>query len=89
LVTILAQWHKKKTKFDDLLVSIKRQNISLSYSVAFLFTSSLILDRFEYWGGVGNSFVIYIVLLVLWIIRIHFNALRDYLKLKLATAINP
>ena len=86
LVTILAVVAQKtKTKFDDLLVSNKTAKY-IAYLIPLLFIYKavpIILDRFEYWEGVFGKLVgIYIVLLVLWIIRTIFNALRDYLKLK-------
>ncbi|MCF6141241.1 mechanosensitive ion channel family protein [Flavobacterium sp. K77] len=86
LVTILAIIAKKtKTKFDDLLVSNKTAKyIAHLIPLLFIYKSvPIILDRFEYWEGVFGKVVgIYIIVLVLWIIRTIFNALRDYLKLK-------
>jgi miniconductance mechanosensitive channel len=51
--------------------------------LSFIYKSvPVILDRFEYWEGVFGKMVgIYIVMLLLWIVRTIFNALRDYLKL--------
>ena len=86
LVTIMifiAQ--KTKTKFDDLLVSNKTAKyIAHLIPLLFIYKSvPVILERYEYWEGVFGKLVgIYIVILVLWIIRTIFNALRDYLKLK-------
>ncbi|MBQ0908772.1 mechanosensitive ion channel [Flavobacterium sp. F-328] len=86
LVTILAIIAKKtKTKFDDLLVSNKTAKyIAHLIPLLFIYKSvPVILERFEYWEGVFGKLVgIYIIVLVLWIIRTIFNALRDYLKLK-------
>lgn len=86
LVTIMifiAQ--KTKTNFDDLLVSNKTAKyIAHLIPLLFIYKSvPVILERYEYWEGVFGKLVgIYIVILVLWIIRTIFNALRDYLKLK-------
>ncbi|TWI00519.1 miniconductance mechanosensitive channel [Flavobacterium tiangeerense] len=86
LVTILAIIAQKtKTKFDDLLVSNKTAKyIAHLIPLLFIYKSvPVILDRFEYWEGIFAKIVgIYIIVLVLWIIRTIFNALRDYLKLK-------
>jgi miniconductance mechanosensitive channel len=86
LVTIMAVIAQKtKTKFDDLLVSNKTAKyIAHLIPLLFIYKSvPIILERYEYWEGVFGKLVgIYIVLLVLWIIRTIFNALRDYLKLK-------
>jgi miniconductance mechanosensitive channel len=76
---------KTKTKFDDLLVTNKTAKyIAHLIPLLFIYKSvPIILDRYEYWEGVFGKLVgIYIVILVLWIIRTIFNALRDYLKLK-------
>ena len=86
LVTIMVLIAKKtKTKFDDLLVTNKTAKY-IAHLIPFLFiykSVPIILDRYEYWEGVFGKFVgIYIVMLLLWIIRTIFNALRDYLKLK-------
>ena len=86
LVTIMAVIAQRtKTKFDDLLVSNKTAKyIAHLIPLLFIYKSvPIILERYEYWEGVFGKLVgIYIVLLVLWIIRTIFNALRDYLKLK-------
>jgi miniconductance mechanosensitive channel len=86
LVTIMAVIAQKtKTKFDDLLVSNKTAKyIAHLIPLLFIYKSvPIILERFEYWEGFFGKLVgIYIVILVLWIIRTVFNALRDYLKLK-------
>ncbi|MFV8376460.1 mechanosensitive ion channel family protein [Flavobacterium sp. LB1P62] len=86
LVTLMIVVAKKtKTKFDDLLVTNKTAKyIAHLIPLLFIYKSvPIILDRFEYWEGVFGKLVgIYIVMLVLWIIRTIFNALRDYLKLK-------
>lgn len=83
VMMVIAQ--KTKTKFDDLLVTNKTAKyIAHLIPLLFIYKSvPIILDRFEYWEGVFGKLVgIYIVILVLWIIRTIFNALRDYLKLK-------
>jgi miniconductance mechanosensitive channel len=86
LVTIMAVIAQKtKTKFDDLLVTNKTAKyIAHLIPLLFIYKSvPIILERFEYWEGFFGKLVgIYIVILVLWIIRTVFNALRDYLKLK-------
>lgn len=86
LVTIMAIVAKKtKTKFDDLLVNNKTAKyIAHLIPLLFIYKSvPIILDRFEYWESVFGKLVgIYIIILVLWIIRTVFNALRDYLKIK-------
>jgi miniconductance mechanosensitive channel len=86
LVTIMAVIAQKtKTKFDDLLVTNKTAKyIAHLIPLLFIYKSvPIILDKYEYWEGVFGKLVgIYIVMLVLWIIRTIFNALRDYLKLK-------
>ena len=83
IMMVVAQ--KTKTKFDDLLVTNKTAKyIAHLIPLLFIYKSvPVILDRYEYWEGVFGKLVgIYIVILVLWIIRTIFNALRDYLKLK-------
>ncbi|MFE3848493.1 mechanosensitive ion channel family protein [Flavobacterium sp. LB3P45] len=83
VMMVIAQ--KTKTKFDDLLVTNKTAKyIAHLIPLLFIYKSvPIILDRYEYWEGVFGKLVgIYIVILVLWIIRTIFNALRDYLKLK-------
>ena len=86
LVTIMAIIAQKtKTKFDDLLVTNKTaMYIAHLIPLLFIYKSvPIILDRFEYWESFFGKLVsIYIIILVLWIIRTIFNALRDYLKLK-------
>jgi len=86
LVTIMIFIARKtKTKFDDLLVTNKTAKyIAHLIPLLFIYKSvPVILERYEYWEGVFGKLVgIYIVILVLWIIRTIFNALRDYLKLK-------
>ena len=82
-MAIIAQ--KTKTKFDDLLVTNKTaMYIAHLIPLLFIYKSvPIILDRFEYWESFFGKLVsIYIIILVLWIIRTIFNALRDYLKLK-------
>jgi miniconductance mechanosensitive channel len=76
---------RTKTQFDDLLVSNKTvKYIAHLIPVLFIYKSvPIILDRYEYWDDIFGKLVgIYIVILVLWIIRTVFNALRDYLKQK-------
>ena len=85
LVTVMAAIAKKtKTKFDDLLISNKTAKY-ISYLIPLLFiykSVPIILNDFVYWEAVFGKLVgIYIILLILWIIRTIFNALRDYLKL--------
>lgn len=86
LVTIMIFIARKtRTKFDDLLVTNKTAKyIAHLIPLLFIYKSvPVILERYEYWEGVFGKLVgIYIVILVLWIIRTIFNALRDYLKLK-------
>jgi miniconductance mechanosensitive channel len=74
---------KTKTKFDDLLVSNKTAKyIAHLIPLLFIYKSvPIILNEFVYWETVFGKLVgVYIVLLVLWIIRTIFNAIRDYLK---------
>lgn len=86
LVTIMVYIAKRtKTRFDDLLVTNKTAKyIAHLIPLLFIYKSvPVILEKYEYWEGVFGKLVgIYIVILVLWIIRTIFNALRDYLKLK-------
>lgn len=84
LVTLMAIVAKKtKTKFDDLLVSNKTAKY-IAHLIPLLFIYKavpIILKNFIYWKPVFGKLVgIYIVLLVLWITRSVFNALKDYLK---------
>lgn len=86
LVKILVLIARKtKTRFDDLLVTNKTAKY-IAHLIPLLFIYKavpIILDKFEYWEGIfGKLIGIYIVILILWIIRTIFNALRDYLKLK-------
>ncbi len=84
LVTLMAIIAKKtRTKFDDLLISNKTAKyIAHLIPLLFIYKSvPIILNDFVYWEAVFGKLVeIYIVLLVLWIVRTIFNALRDYLK---------
>ncbi|WP_395058280.1 mechanosensitive ion channel family protein [Flavobacterium sp.] len=84
LVTIMAIVAKKtKTKFDDLLVSNQTAKyISHLIPLIYIYKSvPIILENFNSWESVFGKLVgIYIILLVLWIIRTVFNALRDHLK---------
>jgi miniconductance mechanosensitive channel len=84
LVTIMAIVAKKtKTKFDDLLVSNQTAKyISHLIPLIYIYKSvPIILENFNSWESIFGKLVgIYIILLVLWIIRTVFNALRDHLK---------
>ena len=84
LVTLMAIVAKKtKTNFDDLLISNKTAKyISHLIPLLFIYKSvPYILENYNYWEGIFGKLVgIYIILLVLWIIRTIFNALRDHLK---------
>ena len=84
LVTAMVFIAKKtKTKFDDLLVSNKTAKyIAHLIPLLFIYKSvPIILNDFVYWETVFGKLVgVYIVLLVLWIIRTIFNAIKDYLK---------
>ena len=74
---------KTKTKFDDLLVSNKTAKyIAHLIPLLFIYKSvPIILKHFIYWENVFGKLVgIYIVILILWITRTVFNALKDYLK---------
>jgi miniconductance mechanosensitive channel len=74
---------KTKTKFDDLLISNKTVQY-IAYLIPLLFiykTVPIILKSYDYWEAIFGKLVgVYIILLVLWIIRTIFNALRDHLK---------
>lgn len=84
LVTVMIFIAKKtKTKFDDLLVSNKTAKyIAHLIPLLFIYKSvPIILNDFVYWEIIFGKLVgVYIVLLVLWIIKTIFNALRDHLK---------
>lgn len=86
LVTVMAVVAKKtKTKFDDLLISNKTAKyISHLIPLLFIYKSvPVILNDYVYWETVFGKLVgVYIILLVLWIVRTVFNALRDFLKTK-------
>lgn len=74
---------KTKTKFDDLLISNKTvMYISHLIPLLFIYKSvPIILKDYNYWEVVFGKLVgIYIILLILWIIRTIFNALKDHLK---------
>lgn len=81
LMEVIAR--KTKTKFDDLLISNKTVMYT-SHLIPLLFiykTVPIILKAYDYWEGVFGKLVgIYIILLILWIIRTIFNALKDHLK---------
>ncbi|MFM9825938.1 mechanosensitive ion channel family protein [Flavobacterium sp.] len=84
LVKIMENIAKKtKTKFDDLLISNKTVKY-IAYLIPLLFiykSVPIILKSYDYWEGIFGKMVgIYIILLVLWIIRTVFNALKDHLK---------
>jgi miniconductance mechanosensitive channel len=84
LVTLMAIIAKStKTRFDDLLVSNKTAKY-IAHLIPLLFIYKvvpIILKNFIYWETVFGKLVgIYIVILVLWITRTIFNALRDHLK---------
>ncbi|AWI27282.1 mechanosensitive ion channel family protein [Flavobacterium pallidum] len=82
LMIIVAR--RTKTRFDDLLVTNKTAKY-IAYLIPLLFVYKsvpIIFRNFDYWEPIFGKLVkMYIVLLVLWIIRSIFNALRDYLKL--------
>lgn len=86
LVTVMAVVAKRThTRFDDLLISNKTTKyIAHLIPLLFIYKSvPVILNDFVYWETIFGKLVgIYIILLVLWIVRTIFNALRDYLKLK-------
>lgn len=83
VTTMILIARKTNTKFDDLLVSNKTAKY-IAHLIPLLFIYKavpIILKNFIYWENVFGKLVgIYIVILVLWIIRTIFNALRDYLK---------
>ncbi len=84
LITAMAIVAKKtKTKFDDLLISNQTAKyIAHLIPLLYIYKSvPVILKNFDYWEDVFAKLVgIYIIVLVLWIVRTIFNALRDYLK---------
>ncbi|WP_291104166.1 MULTISPECIES: mechanosensitive ion channel family protein [unclassified Flavobacterium] len=84
LVTIMEIIARKtKTKFDDLLISNKTvMYISHLIPLLFIYKSvPIILKQYNYWEDVFGKLVgIYIILLILWIIRTIFNALKEHLK---------
>jgi len=84
LVTLMVVVARKtKTKFDDLLVTNKTAKyIAHLIPLLFIYKSvPVILEDYVYWEAVFGKLVgIYIILLVLWIVRTIFNALRDHLK---------
>ncbi|MET0758997.1 MAG: mechanosensitive ion channel domain-containing protein [Flavobacterium sp.] len=84
LITLLITLAKKtKTKFDDFLVTNKTAKyIAHLIPLLFIYKSVfIILNDFVYWESIFGKLVgIYIVILILWIIRTVFNALRDHLK---------
>lgn len=89
---IIVIARRSSTRFDDLLVSNKTAKY-VAHLIPLLFIYKMvpiILDRFQYWENLFGKLVsIYIILLVLWIVRTIFNALRDYLKYKPAYADKP
>lgn len=81
LMILIAR--KTNTTFDDLLVSNKTAKYIAHLIPLFFIEKSIpiIFLEFNYWEGVVEKLInIYIVIMVLWIIRTVFNALRDYLK---------
>ena len=84
LVTIMALVAKRtKTKFDDLLVSNQTAKyISLLIPLIYVYKLvPVILKDFNSWEAIFGRLVgVYIILLLLWIVRTIFNALRDHLK---------
>jgi miniconductance mechanosensitive channel len=86
LVTIMALVAKRtKSKFDDLLVSNQTAKyISHLIPLVYIYKSvPIIMKEFNSWEAIFGRLVgIYIILLVLWIVRSIFNALRDHLKNK-------
>ena len=81
--TMILLAKRTKTKFDDLLVSNKTAKyIAHLIPLLFIYKSvPIILENYVYWEGVFGKLVgIYIILLILWIIRTIFNALKDHLK---------
>ncbi len=81
IMEIIAK--KTKTKFDDLLISNKTVKY-IAYLIPLLFiykSVPIILKSYDYWEDIFGKMVgIYIVLLILWIVRTVFNALKDHLK---------
>lgn len=81
IIEIVAK--RTHTKFDDLLISNKTvMYISHLIPLLFIYKSvPIILKEYNYWEGVFGKLVgVYIILLILWIVRTIFNALRDHLK---------
>ncbi len=84
LVTFMAIVAKKtKTKFDDLLITNKT-TMYIAQLIPLLFIYKcvpIILKQYDYWEEIfGRLIGIYIILLILWIVRTVFNALKDHLK---------
>ncbi len=84
LITLMSVVAKNtKTRFDDLLVTNKTAKY-IAHLIPLLFIYKavpIILKNFIYWETIFGKLVgIYIVILVLWITRTIFNALRDHLK---------
>ncbi|WP_348797455.1 mechanosensitive ion channel family protein [Flavobacterium adhaerens] len=81
---LIATSRNTKTRFDDLLVRNKTATY-LSYLFPLFFVVKsvpVVLDKFEYWENIfGQGVRAYLILMILWIIRSVFSALRDYLKL--------
>jgi miniconductance mechanosensitive channel len=73
---------KTRTRFDDLVTNKTAKYIAHLIPLLFIYKSvPIILEKYEYWKAfleVGK----FTLILILWIIRTIFNALRDYLKLK-------
>ena len=84
LVTIMSIVARKtKTKFDDLLITNQTTKY-IAYLIPLLFVYKcvpIILENYIYWESIfGKLIGVYIILLILWIVRTVFNALRDHLK---------
>ncbi len=76
---------KTKTTFDDLLVSNKTAKY-ISHLIPLFFIEvaiPVIFSKFKFLESFIEKLIeIYIVIMVLWVIRTIFNALRDFLKQK-------
>jgi miniconductance mechanosensitive channel len=81
---------KNQNQFDDLLVTNKTAKHIAHHLLLFIYKAvPVILNKYEYWEGVsGNRWHLYRVFAFygLWTI---FNALKDYLKLKLRYSTSP
>jgi miniconductance mechanosensitive channel len=85
LVTVMIFIARRtKTKFDDLLVTNKTAKY-IAHLIPLLFIYKSVPVILQLWilgRSFGKLVGVYIVILVLWIIRTIFSALKDYLKLK-------